>query len=121
MRTRFRRCRACGEYHWTDKWPDNHVEPVPERSALPAPMLALDTMDALWHPHDGRKYESKSEFRAVTKAAGGEEVGNDVQTDNRRVDRVTKDEVAQAIQMVKQGYKPQVDTATTPIASDGWH
>lgn len=79
-------------------------------------MLALDTMDALWHPHDGRMYESKSEFRAITKASGGEEVGNDTQTDNRKVDTVTKDEVAQAIQMVNQGYKPSI----TETASEGW-
>ena len=118
-RSTFRRCRACGEYHWTDNWPANHVEPMSERSALPAPMLNRDQIDPLWHPHDGRHYESKSEFRAVTKAAGGEEVGNDVQTDNRKFDRVTKDEVAQAVQMVKQGYKPQVETTTA--AGDGWH
>lgn len=113
-RARYRRCRACGEHHWTDAWPANHVEPIPERSALPAPMLALDTMDALWHPHDGRYYESKSEFRSITKASGGEEVGNDVQTDNRKVDTVTKEEVAQAIQMVNQGYKPKIQSEALP-------
>lgn len=113
-RTRFRRCRACGEYHWTDAWPANHVEPQPERSALPAPMLALDTMDALWHPHDGRMYESKSEFRAVTKASGGEEVGNDTQTDNRKVDTVTRDDVGEAIQKLNQGYRPNVQSEALP-------
>lgn len=119
MRTRYRRCKACGEYHWTDAWPANHVEPVIERSELPAPMLNRDGIDALWHPHDGKLYESKSEFRAVTKAAGGQEVGNDVQTDNRKFDHVTKDEVAQAVQMVKQGYQPSVDSSTA--TGDGWH
>lgn len=113
-RTRFRRCRACGEYHWTDAWPANHVEPQPERSALPAPMLALDTMDALWHPHDGRMYESKSEFRAITKASGGEEVGNDTQTDNRKVDTVTRDDVGEAIQKLNAGYRPNVQSEALP-------
>lgn len=115
-RTRFRRCRACGDYHWTDNWPANHVEPRPERSALPSPMLNRDQMDPLWHPHDGRHYESKSQFRAVTKASGGEEVGNDSQTDNRKFDRATRDDVGEAIQMLNQGYKPSV----TDTASEGW-
>jgi hypothetical protein len=79
-------------------------------------MLALDTMDALWHPHDGRLYESKSEFRAITKASGGEEVGNDMQADNRKADPVTRDDVGQAISMLNQGYKPNV----TETASEGW-
>jgi len=118
-RSRFRRCRACGEYHWTDNWPSNHVEPISERSALPAPMLALDTMDALWHPHTGQMIDSKSQFRAVTKASGGEEVGNETQTDNRRVDAVTRDDVGQAIQMVNQGYRPEVHS--TDASGDGWH
>lgn len=116
-RTRYRRCGACGEYHWTDAWPANHVEPIRERSDLPAPMLVLDTMDALWHPHTGQMMDSKSAFRAITKTSGGEEVGNEVQRDNRRTDTVTKDEVAQAAAMVKQGYKP----STTETASEGWH
>lgn len=115
-RTTFRRCRACGDFHWTDNWPANHVEPAPERSELPMPMLALDTMDALWHPHTGQMIDSKSEFRAITKASGGEEVGNEVQRDTRRNDEVTKDEVAQAVQMVKQGYRPSIETT----ASEGW-
>lgn len=113
-RTTFRRCRACGDYHWTDAWPDNHVEPMSERSSLPAPMLALDTMDALWHPHDGRMYESKSEFRAITKSSGGEEVGNDTQTDTRTYDAVTRDDVGQAIQKLNQGYRPSVQSEELP-------
>lgn len=117
MRTSFRRCRACGEYHWTDAWPANHVEPAPERSALPAPMLALDTMDALWHPTTGQMIESKSEFRAITKAHGGEEVGNDVQKDNRTFSEASKDDVGKAIQMVNQGYRPTI----TGTASEGWN
>jgi len=112
MRAVYRRCRACGDYHWSDRWPSNHVEPVPDRSDLPAPMLNRDGIDPLWHPHDGRLYDSKHEFRKATKAAGSEEVGNDYQTDNRRVDTVTRDEVGQAIQMVNSGYKPTVLSET---------
>jgi hypothetical protein len=115
-RATFRRCRACGDYHWTDNWPANHVEPRPERSALPSPMLHRDQMAPLWHPHDGRHYESKAEFRAVTKASGGIEMGNDVQRDTRTNAAVTRDEVGQAIQMVNQGYKPGI----TETAAEGW-
>lgn len=111
-RTSFRRCRACGEYHWTDSWPSNHVEPIAERSTLPAPMLALDTMDALWHPHTGQLMDSKSAFRAVTKAAGSEEIGNEVQKDTRSVEGPSRDEVGRAIQMVNQGYRPNVQSET---------
>lgn len=114
IKDRSRRCKACGEYHWESEWPANHVEPIPTRSYFPAPMLALDTMDALWHPHDGRMYESKSEFRAITKASGGEEVGNDHQTDTRHYDAVTRDDVGQAIQKLSQGYKPNVQSEALP-------
>lgn len=111
-RTTFRRCRACGDYHWTDEWPANHVEPSPERSAHPSPTFHRDQMDPLWHPHDGREYDSKAEFRTVTKRAGGEEVGTDSQKDARWVDPVSKDDVGKAIQMVSQGYKPNVQPET---------
>lgn len=45
-------------------------------SAFPCPRIASDTMDAVEHI-DGRYYDSKSAFRAVTKAHGYVEVGND--------------------------------------------
>ncbi len=116
-RSRYRRCRVCGDYHWESQWPANHVEPEVERSALPAPMLNRDGIDALWHPHDGRLYESKSEFRAVTKASGGEEVGTEVQVDKRANERVSKADVGEAIQKVAQGYKPAVHSTS---AGTGW-
>ena len=42
-----------------------------------------DTMDALIHPCTGKLMDSKSEFRKVTKAKGGVEVGNDKRVDRR--------------------------------------
>lgn len=42
----------------------------------PCPRLVLDTMDLTEHV-DGNFYDSKSAFRAVTKAQGLVEVGND--------------------------------------------
>jgi hypothetical protein len=46
------------------------------RADLPCPMVISDTMDAVEHV-DGKFYESKSAYRAVTKARGYIEVGND--------------------------------------------
>lgn len=46
------------------------------RSSLPCPMIISDAMGAAEHV-DGNFYESKSAFRAVTKARGLTEVGND--------------------------------------------
>ncbi len=42
-----------------------------------------DTMDALIHPCTGKMMDSKSEFRKVTKAKGGIEVGNEKLVDRR--------------------------------------
>lgn len=47
------------------------------RSSLPVPMFIRDEMSEVEHPCDGRSYTSKSAFRAVTKAHGCIEVGND--------------------------------------------
>ena len=50
--------------------------PPVARSALPLPYVISDTMDAT-EQVDGKFYESKSEFRAVGKALGLIEVGNE--------------------------------------------
>lgn len=52
------------------------VEPSAARSSLPCPMMILDTMPPTEHV-DGKHYTSKSQFRAVTKARGFVEVGDD--------------------------------------------
>ena len=46
------------------------------RSALPLPYVISDAMPAAEHV-DGRFYESKAAFRAVTRAHGLTEVGNE--------------------------------------------
>lgn len=107
-----RSCRICGDWHdLSQPWPHNclaHWGERPERSGLPAPMLIRDTMDAIISPLDGQQFESKSALRAAYKAAGVVEVGNDAPTTPAApvADRVTKDEVAEALNKVKQGYKP---------------
>ncbi|WP_376711074.1 hypothetical protein [Pseudochrobactrum lubricantis] len=47
------------------------------RSDLPVPMVIRDEMPDTEHPCTGQSYSSKSAFRAVTKAHGCIEVGND--------------------------------------------
>lgn len=115
-RTTYRRCKYCEQWHDVANWPDNHREPPPKRSHLSAPHVDRDGLDDLWHPSDGKHYDSKSAFRAATKRSGGEEVGNDVQRDTRKMDTVTPDEVAKATAMVSQGYKPGVHGT----GSEGW-
>lgn len=48
----------------------------PARSSLACPMMITDTMEPTEHV-DGKFYTSKSQYRAVTKAHGYIEVGND--------------------------------------------
>lgn len=45
-------------------------------SAFPTPMVIGDTMEPTEHL-DGKFYTSKSQYRAVTKAHGCVEIGND--------------------------------------------
>ena len=47
-----------------------------KRADFPTPFAISDTMDPTEHI-DGKHYTSKSQFRAVTKAHGCIEVGND--------------------------------------------
>ena len=88
-----------------------------QRSDLPAPRLHLDTMKPLWHPSNGKTYDSKSEFRSVTKANGGVEIGNEVQKQNLPGSDLSKADVGEAIRQVKAGYKPGV----SETAKDGWN
>lgn len=49
--------------------------------------IISDAMQALVHPMTGKMMDSKSQFRAVTRAKGGIEVGNETLTPRpRRVD-----------------------------------
>lgn len=112
MRVRYRKCGACGDYHWTNAWPANHVEPQPQRSSLPSPSVVRDGLDDLVHPITNQRIDSKREFSRITAENGGIEIGNDEQKDMRYTDEVTADDVAQAYHMVDQGYKPRPETAT---------
>lgn len=58
-------------------WRDGKFIERTSREVNPTTQIITDTMQETWHPCDGRKYDSKSAFRRVTRAHGGVEVGND--------------------------------------------
>lgn len=110
-----RHCRICKGWHdMGEPWPmecAGHYGQRGQRSdVIPTPMIALDTIDPLQHPADGRYYTSKSEIRRVAKAHNLIEVGTERQTDNRKNDAVTRDEVGAAIQKLNSGYRPNVQS-----------
>ena len=76
-RATYRQCKYCGSFHNVADWPDNHRDPEPQRSHLPAPGVIGDTMDGVQSMLDGKIYDSKSALRATYKQAGVVEVGND--------------------------------------------
>jgi hypothetical protein len=78
----------------------------PARSQLPCPHVISDIMDAV-EQVDGRFYTSKSEFRAVGRALGLTEVGNEKQkpkvreTDTKAVRQARQAAVRTAVERVK--------------------
>lgn len=79
-----------------------------QRSDLPAPMLILDTMDALRHPATGDMVDSKAHFRKVTRDHGAFEVGSDQVGASAPKDTTYAADVGSAIQKLKSGYMPKV-------------
>jgi hypothetical protein len=78
-----------------------------------------DTIDGTWHPADGKHYDSKSNFRRVTKSRGMVEIGTERQADRRDTTpaNVSRD-VGTAIQKVRQGYRPNTEPGN--YNGDGW-
>lgn len=74
------------------------------------PSIIRDQMEATLHPATGQVIDSKSAFRAVTRARGYEEVGNETEalltppTVSTAPD--LERDIAQAYEMVAQGYTP---------------
>lgn len=64
--------------------------------------VITDTMQAMRHPITQKLMDSKSQFRAVTRAHGCVEVGNETQRDTRRLDNFDsnsrKADISRAIQ-----------------------
>ena len=72
----------------TGTWVYRNGKLVPKHLAEPRDSgrvkgVISDTMEALIHPCTGKLMDSKSEFRRVTKAKGGVEVGNEKLVDRR--------------------------------------
>ena len=66
-----------------------------------------DNIPDLVHPANGKRYDSKSAFRKVTKAHGYQEVGTEKQKDTRKLGHQDfKRDVGEAIQKLREGYRP---------------
>ena len=86
----------------------------PRNRDLPAPYVNIDTIVGLQSMVDGSMFDSKSQLREHYKAHGVREIGTDTAgalrdaEEHRPAKRgVTTDEIAQAVEKVKQGYKPE--------------
>lgn len=89
------------------------VTDLPRRPRV-GPYIIRDCMDAAVHPATGETMDSKSAFRAATRAAGLVEIGNDaIAPAPPAYDPADlKGDVAKAITMLEQGYvPPPVETA----------
>lgn len=74
-------------------------------------MVISDSINAIRSMADGRMYESKSELRKGYKAKGVVELGNDAASYRAKEPerpKITKAEIAAAVQKVKQGYTPHL-------------
>lgn len=69
-----------GRQVWVSRMIDgeHRLIPVEELEYQPRVYIQQDTINPLWHPANGKTYESKSEFRKVTKAHGLIEYGNEM-------------------------------------------
>lgn len=63
------------------------------------PYIQSDNLTPMRHPITGKLMDSKSQFRAITRAHGCVEVGNEQQRDTRRIDMPDlKSDIARSIQ-----------------------
>lgn len=85
-------------------WYDvTNAKPPPRKT----PYLIRDSMDALVHPATGAVIDSKSAFRAVTKAHGLVEVGNEVSVAPRALHEPDPTAaVDRALKKLDEGYRP---------------
>lgn len=73
-----------------------------------APAIHRDGMSVGFHPGSEKPTDSKSEWRRWNREFGFTEMGTDAPTEQSRsyTPAVTKADIAEAISMLKQGYKP---------------
>jgi hypothetical protein len=83
----------------------------PARSDLPLPYVISDEMDPV-EQVDGRYYTSKRQYRAVGRAHGLTEVGNERpkpkvrETDRREVKDARRKTIRKAVDRYKAGHRP---------------
>lgn len=81
--------------------------------------IISDSIPDMVHPANGKRYDSKSNFRKVTKAYGFQEVGNEKQVDRRRpVHQDFNRDVVEAVRKIKAGYRP--GQSEGGFSGDGW-
>jgi hypothetical protein len=85
------------------KWRVKREKPKPARSDLPLPHVISDAMPPT-EQVDGRFYESKRAFRAVGRALGLTEVGNEKPKPRKRIVS-TKQERRTSIRKAIERYK----------------
>lgn len=101
------------------RWNGGRIRPEPARSDLPMPHVISDIMDPV-EQVDGKFYTSKAAFRAVGRAHGLTEVGNDParlrkktsrSTDDPTTKRARKNAIGTAISQYKAGRRVRLDDA----------
>jgi hypothetical protein len=94
------------------KWRVDKPRHQPKRSNLPLPYVISDIMDPV-EQVDGRFYTSKRQYRAVGRAHGLIEVGNEKLKPKTRAtdDRVTKEarrtSLKKAVAKFRAGHRPK--------------
>lgn len=84
-------------------------------------MIIRDEMPPIQSMASGKTYDSKSAIRAEYKARGLVEVGNDTpDVKPPEKPKVTREEIGAAVQKVRAGYRPSVETESVPTVT-GWH
>lgn len=99
-RMRLRICRYCGDLHNMAAWPHNCLPDKPARSDFPSPYVISDNLpdgvNGLFHHGVGKRTDSKSHFRKLTKDSGCIEVGNELAATKQREIKELKTEVIEA-------------------------
>ena len=76
-----------------------------------------DTLPDLVHPANGKRYDSKSRFRAETKARGLVEFGTETQKRVETPMSPLKPAIKTAIEQLRAGYRaPNLDREDFPIS-----
>ena len=93
-----------------NSWSNRPPQTQPNRSSLPTPMLISDIMPPT-EQVDGKFYTSKRAFRAVGRALGLTEVGNEKPKPRKRPDdkKGRREAVQKAIARYKAGERPRRD------------